>query len=132
MCGPIAAQQLSLHIANVFIPYDLLLVFFLQNYKETCKQISYDCSTDTVSATCGNAIPAVDPGNAYNFSSLSHATDCSLTGEIMNIWGVLECQPEPETLLSSSSSVLSACDVTYSYQSYLDHSGIEAPDGVSL
>ena len=102
------------------------LKFALQNYKETCKQIAYDCDLDTLTAYCGNNKPNVDEAHAFNYSSLSQASDCD--GEIMNVWGVLKCQDIPD---SDSSDSASGCDSIFSYNSKIDSSGIEAPDGVS-
>ena len=91
----------------------------VQNYKETCSNITYNCSTDTVAATCGNE------ASGSNFSSLIAASECSET--IMNINGILKCQPQPAPSPSSSST----CGITFLYESELDQSGLYAPDGVS-
>ena len=99
----------------------------LQNYKETCKQISYDCKADILTAVCGNDLSNVDAAHAYNYSSLSNAAKCP--GEVMNVWGILKCQDKPDSTIQDSAS---GCDSVFCYNSKVDSSGVEAPDGVSF
>ncbi len=102
----------------------------LQNYKETCKDISYDCSTYIITATCGNDKTNVSEASAFNTSSLHDAYTCE--GNIENVWGILKCQPAPssDSSPSASSHPSSACVPSY-FVSHLDQSGGDAPDGVS-
>lgn len=67
-------------------------VLVLQNYKETCTEIAYDCSTDTITARCGG-----QSDNAQGLTSLADASECydsirGKPGNIGNISGDLECQ----------------------------------------
>ena len=58
----------------------------MQNYKETCQQIGYDCNTDALYAKCGNGKDGSD--HAYILSTLEDATDCF---SITNEHGYLNC-----------------------------------------
>ena len=60
----------------------------LQNYKETCMNIGYDCITDTIYAQCSSQTE--DSNDTYPFSSLSSVSFCE--GNIANLGGVLQCQ----------------------------------------
>lgn len=54
----------------------------LQNYKEVCRNIAYDCKTDTISASCANRRSSYEthgvPSDAV-FLDLSYpgASECS-------------------------------------------------------
>lgn len=149
----------------------------LQNYKQTCKQITYACNSDTIYAMCWNG----QTGANYKYlqTALQKSTLCYGIGSIDNVWGTLACvafpSPEeeappeeypPSEALPPSEEVLvlvgpaegspieefvpesspeyasapegtgsGLCDYAasgeFQFISYLDGSGIDAPDGVS-
>ncbi|KAL3158649.1 hypothetical protein ABBQ32_011392 [Trebouxia sp. C0010 RCD-2024] len=60
------------------------------NYKETCGDISYNCQTDTISASCTNSQGELHPDpQSYAFTSYARATECS--GNLGNDAGSLFC-----------------------------------------
>lgn len=59
----------------------------LQIYKETCRQIDYDCTIDTITASC----PTDATMTTFTNSSFPDATDCYYYGAIANVGGVLTC-----------------------------------------
>ena len=86
----------------------------MQSYKQDCSNISYNCNTDTISANCGRGI-----------TSFTNALDCL---DVLNVGGALRCLPASPPAPSSSS----ACALRYHFESKIDQSGLDAPDGVSL
>lgn len=129
----------------------MIVSLLLQNYKETCKLITYECNSDIIFAVCGNG----KSGSKHRYlqTALQNATLCYGVGSIENVWGTLACvalppaeeysPPSEEDSPESSSEYAYApdgtqsglCDYTasgvYQYVSYLDKSGLYAPDGVS-
>ena len=104
----------------------------MQTFTETCANISYDCSTDTVRALCGSNTPDVDAEHSSNYSSLPYASVSG--GNIANAYGILECQTVSDYPPSGSADAddTSTCGSgSCLYKSRLDSSGMEAPDGVS-
>lgn len=67
-----------------------LVLCGLQNYKETCKNIGYDCTTDEIYAECGNGKQGSAHMTAYPYSSFSDASFCE--GNLANVDGALQCQ----------------------------------------
>ena len=61
----------------------------LQSYKEKCRQIEYDCNTDTISAECGNG----EEGAAFAWiqDSLPAVSYCIGYGDISTKHGYLVC-----------------------------------------
>ena len=87
----------------------------MQSYKETCKDIVYDCTTDLLTATCGNNVA----DSIFNTSSLANASECvylTPSYTIANIWGFLQCQTLPisaEEEPPASGEEAPAPEVTY-------------------
>lgn len=93
-----------------------------------------------VYATCRNGA-----GTAYFIGSFKPASECASEGNLANIGGGLECQLSPPPQSSeeapseeypseeapSEEAPAEGC-VTYNFffSSYLDGSGVDAPDGV--
>lgn len=100
----------------------------LQTYKETCEDISFDCNTDVITATCYNKQGA----GGYRTSSLSQASTCP--GDITTSYGRLSCiltaTPSPSFATRHYAAAPASCPY-YKFVSKLDGSGIEAPEGVS-
>ena len=124
-CCPLGECLLLRHVHDCIGSHAMLC---LQNYKESCQNIIYDCNTDGLSATCTNNLPNVDPQSAAasTLSSLASASACigvedGATSNIANAGGILQCQ----TIDAGSTS-------GYLYSSRLDSSGLDAPDGVRL
>ena len=98
----------------------------MQNYKESCQDISYDASTDVLTANCGSNDTPED-STSYSYSTLPGACDC-LTA-IKNVKGDLKCVSQ-SSLVSSDDSQ-NCVPVLPLYVSKLDKSGSASPDGVS-
>ena len=125
----VVQQQGCSLLADFRVAYEVYCdICGLQNYKETCQNIIYDCTTDIISAVCGNNKPNVPTAEQYNSSTLPGASSCP--GNIANAWGILQCQGVSDNSPSSSSAD-PTCGNTYLYVSQLDNSGGDAPDGVS-
>lgn len=100
----------------------------MQNYKQSCANITYSFSTDVLTASCSsNATP--EDIAAYKYSTLQDARQCSTN--IANIEGKLQCVPESALVpLAPASDTCKPLVVLY--YSKDDKTGSTAPDGVSL
>ena len=65
-----------------------ILFAFLQTYKETCAEISYDSSTDVLTAQCSSNATLQD-STSSGYTTLYGACQC--TTNIANTDGVLQC-----------------------------------------
>lgn len=104
-----------------------LLLTDLQNYKQSCANITYSYSTDVLMASCSSSATPEDT-SAYKYSTLPDACQCSTN--IANIEGNLQCVPESALVpIASASDTCSPLVVLYISQ--IDKTGSDAPDGVS-
>ena len=80
----------------------------LQIYKETCKAITYDCTTDILSASCATDATL----STFTNTSLEDASHCFsgfgyLYGRIIaNVGGVLDCQLSPSAIAEAPNAQL--------------------------
>ena len=73
----------------IVTPFQSLnFVTALQNYKESCRSIGYDCDSDTLYAECGNGKSGDD--HAYLVTSIPDAAACE--SNLSNGHGVLVCR----------------------------------------
>ena len=83
--------QVSSHLADLSLQLFTCLICVVccvQTYKETCKNIGYDCVTDTLYAQCSKQ--SEGSTEQYTLSLLSNASDCE--GNLANLSGILQCQ----------------------------------------
>ena len=99
----------------------------MQNYKQSCANITYDASTDVLLANCSNSA-IVEDSTSYGYTMLPGACQCSTN--LANVEGNLQCVPESE-LVSSAPASDTCPPLLVLYTSNLDKSGSAAPDGVS-